>query len=210
MLKQSAKIIINPELKKELYRKSLHLSSLWMPFFILIASSSFAVLIFNLIFLANLIVEYGNYKRYPWARQIFGIIFFRLMRQKESSHSYFQISGSLYVLLAAIICTMSFSRNIAAISMIIMLVSDTAAAIIGKLYGRHKIYKNKTLEGSTAFFVSGLIINMLCAPIYPFTYIGVIACAVATLSEIFEDKLCLDDNLSIPIVIGAILTALGR
>ena len=102
-----------------------------------------------------------------------------------------------------------FPQAVAVISLSVMLVSDTAAAIIGKLYGQRKIYKNKTLEGSLAFFLTALLINMLCEPIYHFTYAGVLACAGATFTEIFEDKVDIDDNLSIPIVVGVILIILN-
>lgn len=202
-------IKITKEIKKELYRKALHLSSLWIPLFIYIAHPGISIIFFSALFIGNAVVEYGNYKKYPWARKTFGNIFFRILRNKETTHDRFQISGSLYVILAAIGCTLMFPQAVAVISLSVMLVSDTAAAIIGKLYGQRKIYKNKTLEGSLAFFLTALLINMLCEPIYHFTYAGVLACAGATFTEIFEDKVDIDDNLSIPIVVGVILIILN-
>lgn len=200
---------ISKALKKELYRKALHLSSLWIPLFIYLVHPGISIIFFSVLFVANAVIEYGNYKKYPWARQTFGSVFFRILRNKETTHGRFQISGSLYVLLAAIGCTLMFPQPVAVISLSVMLVSDTAAAIIGKLYGQRKIYKNKTLEGSLAFFLSALIINMLCESIYHFTYAGVIACAAATFTEIFEDKVDIDDNLSIPVVVGVFLLILN-
>ena len=200
---------ISKAIKKELYRKALHLSSLWIPLFIYLAHPGVSIIFFSALFIGNAIIEYGNYKKYPWARKTFGNIFFRILRNKETTHGRFQISGSLYVILAAIGCTLMFSKSVAVISLSVMLVSDTAAAIIGKLYGQRKIYKHKTLEGSLAFFLSALLINMLCEPIYHFSYAGVIASAAATFTEIFEDKVDIDDNLSIPVVVGVILSILN-
>ena len=200
---------ISKTIKKELYRKALHLSSLWIPLFIYLAHPGVSIIFFSTLFIGNAIIEYGNYKKYPWARKTFGNIFFRILRNKETTHGRFQISGSLYVILAAIGCTLMFSKSVAVISLSVMLVSDTVAAIIGKLYGQRKIYKHKTLEGSLAFFLSALLINMLCEPIYHFTYAGVIASIVATFTEIFEDKVDIDDNLSIPVVVGVILSTLN-
>lgn len=196
-------------LKKELYRKSIHLSSLWIPLFIYLVHPGVSIVFFSLLFAGNAIIEYGNYKKYPWARRTFGSLFFRMLRNKETTHGKFQVSGSLYVLLAAIACTLLFPQPVAVISLSVMLISDTSAALFGKAYGTRKLYKNKSLEGTVAFFLSALIVNMLCEPIYHFTYAGVIACAVASFAEMFEDKLEVDDNLSIPLVVGTVLVILN-
>lgn len=132
-----------------------------------------------------------------------------MLRNKETTHGKFQVSGSLYVLLAAIACTLLFPQPVAVISLSVMLISDTSAALFGKAYGTRKLYKNKSLEGTVAFFLSALIVNMLCEPIYHFTYAGVIACAAASFAEMFEDKLEVDDNLSIPLVVGTVLVILN-
>lgn len=196
-------------LKKELYRKSIHLSSLWIPLFIYFVHPGVSIVFFSLLFVGNAIIEYGNYKKYPWARRTFGSLFFRMLRNKETTHGKFQVSGSLYVLLAAIACTLLFPQPVAVISLSVMLISDTSAALFGKAYGTRKLYKNKSLEGTVAFFLSALIVNMLCEPIYHFTYAGVIACAAASFAEMFEDKLEVDDNLSIPLVVGTVLVILN-
>lgn len=196
-------------LKKELYRKSIHLSSLWIPLFIYFVHPGVSIVFFSLLFVGNVLIEYGNYKKYPWARRTFGSLFFRMLRNKETTHGKFQVSGSLYVLLAAIACTLLFPQPVAVISLSVMLISDTSAALFGKAYGSRKLYKNKSLEGTVAFFLSALIVNMLCEPIYHFTYAGVIACAAASFAEMFEDKLEVDDNLSIPLVVGTVLVILN-
>lgn len=75
-----------------------------------------------------------------------------MLRNKETTHGKFQVSGSLYVLLAAIACTLLFPQPVAVISLSVMLISDTSAALFGKAYGTRKLYKNKSLEGTVAFF----------------------------------------------------------
>lgn len=139
-------------LKKELYRKSIHLSSLWIPLFIYFVHPGVSIVFFSLLFVGNVLIEYGNYKKYPWARRTFGSLFFRMLRNKETTHGKFQVSGSLYVLLAAIACTLLFPQPVAVISLSVMLISDTSAALFGKAYGTRKLYKNKSLEGTVAFF----------------------------------------------------------
>ncbi len=200
---------VDKSYKKEILRKSIHLSSLWIPALIYIAHPGISIMIFSFLFLADIILEYGNYKRWNWARRIFGRLFFKTLRQKETKRIYFQSSGSLYVLLAAIACTLLFSKPIAVIAMTVMLISDTFAALVGKAYGTRKIYKNKSMEGTLAFFMSALFICMLFEPMFHFTYASVLACLLATAAEVYEDKTEIDDNLSIPFSIGIILSLLG-
>ena len=203
------RIQIDKSLKKEFYRKSIHLSSLWIPLVIYFMHPGFCVSVFALLLLGDVVLEYANYKKYPWARQIFGAVFARTLRNKETVHARFQATGSMYVLAAAILCTILFSRPVAVIALSVMLVSDTAAALFGKAYGSRKLYKNKSLEGTTAFFMSALFVNMILAPMFPFNVASVIACLAATFAEMFEDKLDIDDNFSIPLVVGALLTFLN-
>ena len=203
------RIQIDKSLKKEFYRKSIHLSSLWIPLVIYFMHPGFCVSMFALLLLGDVALEYANYKKYPWARQIFGMLFAKTLRNKETVHARFQATGSMYVLAAAILCTILFSRSVAVIALSVMLVSDTAAALFGKAYGSRKLYKNKSLEGTTAFFMSALLVNMVLSPIFPFNVASVIACLAATFAEMFEDKLDIDDNFSIPLVVGALLTFLN-
>ena len=81
-------------LKKELYRKLIHLSSLWIPLFIYFVHPGVSIVFFSLLFVGNVLIEYGNYKKHPWARRTFGSLFFRMLRNKETTHGKFQVSGS--------------------------------------------------------------------------------------------------------------------
>ncbi len=192
--------------RKELMRKAIHLSSLWIPAAIYFMPKFVLVPILMIILIGNVILEYGNFRRYPWARKSFGVLFFKTLRNKETSREHFQFTGSIYVLVSSLLCLCLFDKVIASISLTVMLISDSAAALVGRSVGRIKFHKSKTLEGTLAFFVSALIINLLFAQVYPFTWGSVIACTVATLAEVYEDKIEIDDNLSVPIFMSAVLT----
>ena len=194
------------EYRKEVYRKGIHLSSLWIPALIYFGGTFIASLCFLSLMLGELLLEYGNYKKWRWARVIFTLPFAFALRNKERQHKHFTLTGGFYVLSSSLICTLLFSNIIASIAITVMLISDTSAALIGKALGQRKIYQEKTLEGTVAFFVSSLIIMMLFNPVYTFTYASVIACFFALLMELFEKFFELDDNFSIPLVIGFILT----
>ncbi|MCQ2741268.1 MAG: SEC59/DGK1/VTE5 family protein [Alphaproteobacteria bacterium] len=191
--------------RKELFRKAIHLSSLWIPAAIYFMPKLALVPILLVILTGNVILEYGNFKKYSWARKSFGVLFFRTLRNKEMSREHFQFTGAIYVLVASLLCLLLFEKEIACIALTVMLISDSAAALVGRSIGKHKIYKNKTLEGTLAFFISAVVINLLFWSIYPFTIVSVVACLVATLAEVYEDKIEIDDNLAISIFFAAVL-----
>ena len=198
------------EYRKEVYRKGIHLSSLWIPALVYFWGTLIASICFLFLMLGELLLEYGHYKKWRWARIIFTLPFSFALRNKERQRRKFVLTGGFYVLASSLICTLLFSNSIASIAITVMLISDTLAALVGKACGQRKIYKNKSLEGTCSFFVSALIIMILFNPIYTFTYASVIACFFAVFMELYEDWLELDDNFSIPLVIGFILTIFAQ
>lgn len=192
--------------RHEVYRKGIHLSSLWIPAVIYFGGTLIASSIFLLLIAGELLLEYGNYKKWRWARILFSLPLLPVLRNSERQHQHFTVTGGVYVLASSLLCTLLFSNVVAAISITVMLISDTLAALVGKAVGQRKIYKNKSLEGSVAFFVSALIIMMLFNPLRTFTYASVIACFAAMFMELFEQWFELDDNFSVPLVIGIVLT----
>ena len=73
-----------------------------------------------------------------------------------------------------------------------MTISDTLAALFGRMYGTIKI-NNKTLEGSFAFFISSSIIILLSSGIN--LYLAMLSTLITTMVEIYSP---IDDNLSVP------------
>jgi len=191
--------------KQELRRKFVHLSSLWMPVFIYFAPLNYSLVLFGTGVVVNLIIEYANFRRYRWARRSFGCLFVRMLRSKETLRNTFRPSGSVYVLAAAFLCTLLFGKASAALGLSIMLISDTAAALVGKKWGRHKIYQQKSLEGTGAFFFSALAVCLVFHTVFPINVNLIFALLAATAAELFEDKLRIDDNFSIPFVVGLVL-----
>ena len=90
---------------------------------------------------------------------------------------------------------------ITAFSMLI--IGDTMAALIGRKYGRHK-FMAKSFEGTLAFFVSSCIVVFFTPKIGYFSEEFVIGFIVAFIGAITENISFryIDDNLSIPIVVG--------
>ena len=82
-------------------------------------------------------------------------------------------------------------------SLLVMSISDSFAAIIGIKYGKTKIYRDKSLEGSFAFLGATLIILSFFVPGLSIFKLALIS-IVLTFVELFSFHL-FNDNLTIPI-----------
>jgi len=116
-----------------------------------------------------------------------------LIRPQEES----KYTGASYIMFAAVITVIMFPKPVAICALSFIIIGDTAGALIGRKWGRHK-FRNKSYEGSLAFFLSSLI-PALYLPVIPFWVIATGA-AVATVTEALSSEI--DDNLSVPLVSG--------
>ncbi|MDD4556726.1 MAG: hypothetical protein PHE89_05325 [Alphaproteobacteria bacterium] len=203
-----AKLGFGESIKKEFYRKWIHLSSLWLVIYIYFVPTTVAFYSFVVLFILDFILEYGNYKKWNWVRATYSRLFYKAFRSKEMNKNKFEMTGSLYLLAAAALCSLLFVKEITIVALSVMIVSDACAALFGKVYGMRKLCGKKTVEGTFAFLVSALTIMLLLNFIFPVTYKSIIACFLATFAELYNRDLKIDDNLSVPLVIGFILTML--
>ena len=98
--------------------------------------------------------------------------------------------GAMFFIMGALISILFFPKNVAAISVLVLGISDALATIVGRR-SKHYIYGKKTLEGSSAFFLSAFLIIGLA---YNFI-IGLIVGLILTAIELFAG---FDDNATIP------------
>ncbi|KAK9460427.1 cytidylyltransferase family-domain-containing protein [Lipomyces oligophaga] len=87
--------------------------------------------------------------------QFFGF----LMRESEVS----KINGIVWYLLGLIIVFSVFPKDIAVLSVLLLSWADTAASSIGRAYGylTPKLVRNKSLAGSSAAFVTGVVASYI-------------------------------------------------
>lgn len=196
---------------QEILRKSVHLSSLWMPALMLFVPPFWPAAVFAVLLAGNVFVEYGYFKKWPFMMRTYGRMFGKMLREKETD-GRFRLSGSPYVLGGALAVSVLFAPDAAACAMAVMLISDTAAALIGRPFGRHKINQGKkSVEGAAAFFLSGAGVVAAFAAMrgLPDAFVigGVAGVFAAMFAEVYENKIKVDDNLSIPVIVGAFITA---
>ena len=185
----------------EYQRKAIHLFNLIIPFgywFLIPDQNQFKIIIitFTTLFI---LADFFRTKS-KLIKKLFKIFFDKMLREHELKG---QFTGATWVMISASVTILFFSKNIAIISLIFMSIGDTFAALIGKKYGKLKIY-DKSLEG----FLGGLIVCLVAAYYYdplPF-YISGVGALTAMLFETLP--LPLDDNFRIPIGSAIIMTIL--
>lgn len=135
-----------------------------------------------------------------------------LLRSHELRSDRLLLNGASYVLISACIVVAIFPKLIAVTSFAILIISDISAALIGRRFGYHR-FLDKSLEGTIAFFLSALVVVGVIRALYhlpaEFFAIGACAAAVGALAENLSIRLRMDDNVSIPLSIGAVMWALA-
>lgn len=188
--------------RDEILRKLIHLCSLSIPVIYYFIPRNTTLIILGIMTAAALILDLGRYLS-PTIGKIFYNFFGFLLRQHEVDHKKRNLNGATYVLLSAFICVLIFPKVIVVTAFTVLIISDTMAALIGRRYGKHK-FLFKSLEGTLAFFLSGIVVVLLSPKIeYSFSeyIIGIIATAFGAIIENVSFGLA-DDNLVIPISIG--------
>lgn len=138
---------------------------------------------------------------HPGVASLFQKYFFgRVLREEEKP----TLMGATYFIFSTILTILLFPKSIAIASIFILILADTAAALIGRGIGRIRIF-GKTLEGSTAFFLIALLIVWIFPNLDRLS--GTLAAIGATVIEMLPIKL--NDNLTIPLAAGAIMFFLG-
>jgi dolichol kinase len=188
--------------KDEILRKLIHLCSLSIPVVYYFIPRNAALVILGIMTAIALFFDLGRY-----LSSTIGKIFYRffgfMLRKHELDHKKRNLNGATYVLLSAFICVLLFHKVIVVTAFAILIICDTTAALIGRRFGKHK-FLFKSLEGTLAFFISGVVVVLLSPKIeYRFSeyVIGIIAAAFGAIIENVSYGLA-DDNLVIPITVG--------
>ena len=134
-------------------------------------------------------------RRAPWVNRV-------LVRAEEEVRESAMIPYAIAVLLTIL----SVPKPAALIAIYTLAIADPLAAIVGIRWGKRRVAKNRTLEGSLAFFGSTLAITALVlAESTPAPGLTIAAAAftiglAAAVCELLP--LRIDDNLTIPLFVG--------
>lgn len=123
-----------------------------------------------------------------------------LLKAKERS----QITASSHLLIASSAVILLLERRIACTALFFIALGDPAAAVVGKRFGSHRLSNGKSLEGAAAMFLVCLAAGFGLTGSIPVASAGA---AGAALAELLLTRV--DDNLSVPLASGAVMTALA-
>lgn len=133
---------------------------------------------------------------------------FKLILKAEEKKRF--LTTTTTFLISSLLTIIFFKKEVAIYSLSFLVIGDAASALIGTYVGRIKI-KNKSLEGSLAFFITCLIsaallnkLSKLSLPL-PVLLIGALTGAVV---EVLS--LPWDDNFTIGLSCGIVMTIILR
>jgi len=134
----------------------------------------------------------------PFFRNLYNRLFGDMTRPHEHAN---QLTGATYLFLGSLLVVALFPKEIAVVAMYFILVGDPSACLVGTAFGKIKISRSKTLEGTLAFIVTSLLATWWI-PGVP-QHVKIIGAVVAGGLEHITWRL--DDNLVIPFVAALIM-----
>lgn len=136
-----------------------------------------------------------------------------IMRERERT----KISSATWYMVSTLCVGLFFPRPVGMFILLYVAVGDTAAGIIGTLYGRHHLGYHVSLEGFLAMFgVSAVGTALLIPHAFPeasLTFLnGVVFCALAGFAAALSESLFkhFDDNLMVPLLSAPAVWGLMR
>ncbi len=190
----------------EVMRKAIHLSSLAIPILYFFLEKPIALAILVPLTLAFALSDILRLYHPPTGRVYERYLGF-LLRNHERNDRGRRLNGATYVLLSATLCIILFPKVIVVTAFAILIVSDSAAALIGRRFGRHR-FLAKSVEGSSAFFASAALVVIIAPKISYVAAEYAIGVGAALLGAVVEaSPLPIDDNLTIPLTIGLAMWA---
>ena len=182
----------------EFKRKGFHFLSAGIPIGYYLTGYHIALWVLGGLLALAILIEYARLS-HTTVNRFFHKIFGNMLRDTESFH----YSGATYLLISSFLVILVFHKEIAILCLLFLTLGDGAAAIIGKSFGRTKLF-SKTLEGTLAFTVVSVGVGFFFGQI-PF-YIRVAGAVVAAIVELLPMRT--SDNLRIPIVSGSVMELL--
>ena len=181
----------------EFVRKGIHLCALvipvgysFLPFYIAMIGVSISAVI-------SVMIDISRFRQWKlW--HLLAVLLTPIIRDHEIKGGF---TGASYILTTSAISIALFPKPIAIAALVFIIIGDTAAALIGRRFGKHKLIKNKSLEGSGACLLS-LVALSFFIPGLP-TPVGLAGALTATLAELFTGKI--DDNFTVPISSGFVM-----
>jgi dolichol kinase len=196
------------EYKSELKRKSIHLLSTVIPVIYFYTSKDFIIWLVGIGLVLMIAIDVLK-AHSSIISKFYRFFFHDILRNDEKEFSINYFTGGTYYAAGIFFSLLIFPMEVAICAILVLIWCDTMAALIGIKFGKIKLYRNKTLAGTSAFVVTGLVICLFLSFIFPgygFIMAGIPALVFTALYELFNYKL--NDNFTIPLFNGIIFILL--
>ena len=192
-------------MKQEIIRKLIHLSSLIYPLAYIFLLSKPTMIKITLYLLCLLIVVDFLRIKYTKFQSLCNKLFGLFSRKEEREG---KIYGSTYFMCGIFLTILFFPKYTAITSMFVLIISDTAASIFGKMIKSKKIIKEKTIFGFLSFVCTATIIIFCFGQSFNFNtfLIALLIAFITGAVELFAKVICIDDNLLIPTICSFLIT----
>ncbi len=117
---------------------------------------------------------------------------------------HWRINSATWLCTGLLIMALCFDPLSCTLAIAILGFADPVAAIVGRRFGRRRLHRNRTLEGTAAFtataLVAGLAILAIYGPelaVWRMLLIALAAALPAAIAELYSNRL--DDNLTVPV-----------
>jgi dolichol kinase len=188
--------------RSELARKLLHLLALVIPIAALLLGRGLALALLvplTLVAISADIFRARNASFHRFIDRFFGF----MMRpvEKPGVGTKVVINGATWVLLAATLLALIFPLEVGMPAFIVFMVADASAALVGRRLGRINWPRtSRTIEGSLAFFATGLLLYMLWGTFGVLMILLIML--VGTLAEALPGPL--NDNIRVPLLMAGV------
>jgi dolichol kinase len=111
--------------------------------------------------------------------------------------------GAFFLVISALVCIVIFPVPVVVPALVALSVLDSVATLVGKRFGKIRVYNGKSVEGTAAGMVvaAGFLLPVLTAP-------GALLAAIV--AGITEMVVPVDDNLVIPPAVCVFLTLMPQ
>lgn len=191
-------------LKRKLWHIVTGLLALAITFFFKFDSKDAALASF-FIGLSGLLFEIVRLKNSK-VNQLFINFASGVLRERERT----KISGFTFYCFGVSLSFFLLPWEFAITSVLFLIFGDPVAAMVGSLYGRHKLIRGKSLEGSLACFGVCAVISAILATVgflpLPWAGVALLGGLSGAIAELMD---FIDDNLAIPLISGFLLSRLS-
>ena len=191
----------------EIKRKAIHINSLLIPLIYIFVTKNFALTVLFILMVGTVAFDLLS-KKNAFFRNLLKKYLGDILRKHELKKKKIVLNGGSWMTISAFFVVLIFPKFIAVVAMTIIVICDISSALIGKRFGRNKLFK-KSWEGSVSFFLAGVVViwtyYFIFQPSLFYLLFGFIGVFIAAVGESASKNIKIDDNLLVPSVISIIL-----